>query len=347
MLTTLSPQLFQQKILQWYQEQGRKNLPWQKNINAYRVWLSEIMLQQTQVATVIPYFKKFIHAFSTIEDLARAELNEVLKLWAGLGYYSRARNLHACARIIVDQYQSQFPADLEKLQRLPGIGRSTAGAILAFAFHQCAPILDGNVKRVLIRFHAVESQPTLEKLWQLSEMYTPQNNIAAYTQAMMDLGSLICARTKPKCPQCPLNDGCQAYLTNRQDQLPLKKPVQKIPTREVFMLILLNDQNEVLLVQRPPVGIWGGLWSFPETNRKDFKPYCEQEWGYQIQHHQIRDTFTHKFSHFELMITPVLAKVNALPHRIMESPNTIWHNITQELKVGVPRPVQKILSGAI
>lgn len=235
------PKWFQQKLFSWYKVNGRKNLPWQHNINAYRVWVSEIMLQQTQVATVIPYFEKFMRHFPNIFVLTKASLDEVLNFWAGLGYYSRAKNLHRTAQIITEQYQGNFPSLFEELEKLPGIGKSTAGAILAFAYHKRAPILDGNVKRVLVRFHAIQTQlnhsKTLKQLWELSERYTPKKNIEHYTQAIMDLGSLVCTRTKPQCDKCPLHEACLAFLNHLQNQLPIKNNPLKISSKEIKMLM--------------------------------------------------------------------------------------------------------------
>lgn len=261
---------FTRSVLRWYKKHGRHDLPWQKDINAYRVWVSEIMLQQTQVNTVIPYYERFMQTFPTVRDLAQADIDEVLHLWTGLGYYARARNLHKSARIIHTDHNNRFPDDLESIVALPGIGRSTAGAILSLALNQVAPILDGNVKRVLARYHRVEGWPgnkkTEQKLWQLAESVTPDKEFAAYTQAIMDLGATVCTRSNPLCDQCPVNNGCEARETGTQEQYPGKKPKKTLPVKQTIFTIIENDKGEVLLEKRLPQGIWGGLWSFPNVN---------------------------------------------------------------------------------
>jgi A/G-specific adenine glycosylase len=240
-LQRVNPQKFTQYVLAWFQQHGRKNLPWQHKISPYRVWVSEIMLQQTQVQTVIPYFKRFMQRFLRIADLANAAEDEVLHLWTGLGYYARARHLHKTAKIIQQQFKGKFPRDLATLQTLPGIGRSTAGAILAIAMHQPAAILDGNVKRVLSRVHAIAGWPgqpeVAAQLWQYAEQYTPQQLTAEYTQAMMDIGALICTRTKPQCTICPLQKICLAHQANNETAYPSKKPAKKLPIRALQALI--------------------------------------------------------------------------------------------------------------
>lgn len=329
---------------------GRKNLPWQQKKSPYHVWLSEIMLQQTQVTTVIPYFQRFIKQFPNLSSLAAAHLDEVLNLWAGLGYYARGRNLHRCAQMIEQEYAGEFPQNLIQLQSLPGIGRSTAGAILSLGFDHAAAILDSNVKRVLTRFHAIAGWPELstvnKKLWELAELYTPtqQTETAAYTQAMMDLGALVCTRTQPKCDQCPLQTHCLAYNTGNTAYFPSPKPSKKLPIRSIQMLILVNQQQEILLEKRPPTGIWGGLWSLPEcpsnADAKNFSKkyyYCETETVRQAT--QIR----HTFSHFHLDIQAVVMQVNKWQPPLMESDRIVWYNIQQLQKKGLATPVKKLI----
>ena len=260
---------FDQRILKWYKVHGRKTLPWQQNISSYRVWVSEIMLQQTQVGTVIPYFERFMARFPNIKDLALANLDDVLHLWTGLGYYARARNLHKTAIILHTRYKGIFPSDIETIMQLPGIGRSTAGAILALSQKQRHPILDGNVKRVLCRHFAIAGFPNDPKvhntLWELSDKLTPLRNVQHYTQAMMDLGATLCTRTNPNCDSCPLEETCLAKEQNRVALFPNKAPQKKKPIKSSILLLLHSpNENAILLEKRPSQGIWGGLWSLPE-----------------------------------------------------------------------------------
>ncbi|BBB14910.1 A / G specific adenine glycosylase [Candidatus Rickettsiella viridis] len=344
----LLPKHFQQHVLNWFNKHGRKNLPWQQKKSPYHVWLSEIMLQQTQVTTVTPYFQRFIKQFPNLSSLAAAQLDEVLNLWAGLGYYARARNLLRCAQMLEQKYAGKFPQNLIQLQTLPGIGRSTAGAILSLGFDQAAAILDGNVKRVLTRFHAIAGWPGLsavnKKLWELAERYTPIQQTAAYTQAMMDLGALICTRTQPKCDQCPLQTHCLAYNTGNPAHFPSPKPSKKLPIRSIQMLILVNQQQEILLEKRPPTGIWGGLWSLPEcpsdADAKNFSKkhyYCETEKVRQAM--QMR----HTFSHFHLDIQAVVMQVNKWHPPLMESDRIVWYNVQQLQKKGLAAPIKKLI----
>jgi len=255
-------------LLKWYRQHGRHDLPWQKNKSLYSVWVSEIMLQQTQVVTVIPYYQNFMQRFPDIASLAAATQDEALRYWAGLGYYSRARNLHKAAALIVESHQGVFPVTYDEVLALPGIGPSTAGAILAQATGQRHAILDGNVKRVLARYQAIEGWPgqkTVEKqLWKYAESFTPESNVADYTQAIMDLGATLCARSSPKCDACPLVTDCKAFQLNRTAELPTKKPKKAIPVKQKRFLIIRNKRGEMLMEKRPPSGIWGGLWSLPE-----------------------------------------------------------------------------------
>lgn len=330
---------FNQAILQWFDQHGRKDLPWQKDINAYRVWISEIMLQQTQVKTVIPYYEKFIHHFPTIQSLAQAEQDDVLHHWSGLGYYSRARNLHKSAQTICQQYNGEMPSDPTELEQLPGIGRSTAGAIAAIAFHQHAAILDGNVKRVLARYFAIAGwpgkKPVSNQLWTLAESNTPEKRVADYTQAIMDLGATLCTRSKPQCTQCPVANGCVALESNRVTEYPGKKPKKIIPTKTTEMLIVANDQGEVLLRKRPPTGVWAGLWSLPEKESlpSTFKFNFLNSWP----------VVRHTFSHFHLDITPTECTVKP-SCVIMEPDQWLWYDLNNPAKVGLAAPVSKLLN---
>ncbi len=350
---TLAPKQFQQRILAWFNVYGRKDLPWQQTKSPYRIWLSEIMLQQTQVATVIPYFQGFTHAFPTLSSLAAADIEEVLRLWSGLGYYARARNLHRCAQIIEKEYFGEFPQNLMQLQSLPGIGRSTAGAILALAFNKSASILDGNVKRVLTRIHAIPGWTALtsvnKKLWSLTENYTPLNHqVGHYTQAMMDLGALICTRTRPKCIRCPLQIHCLAHKGKNPEAFPTPKPRKKMPSRAIKMLILINAQQEILLEKRPEMGIWGGLWSLPECSfTEDINDFCKQHYHCRAENPITHTPLKHTFSHFHLEITPIVMHVKKWQPPLMESGRIVWYNIEQLAEKGLAAPVKKLLNHLI
>ena len=261
---------FAERLLTWFHGHGRRDLPWQRNINAYRVWVSEIMLQQTQVKTVIPYYERFMARFPTVHDLAGAELDDVLHHWTGLGYYARGRNLHGAARVIVDDHGGELPPSVEELAALPGIGRSTAGAIAAIAGGVRAPILDGNVKRVLARFHAVSGYPgeaaVAKTLWGLADEHTPDRRVADYTQAIMDLGATLCTRSRPGCSNCPVAERCQALAADQIDRYPGRKPKKEKPVRAARMFIVHDGEGACLLERRPDEGIWGGLWTPPERS---------------------------------------------------------------------------------
>ena len=264
-----SAQQFSTQVVTWYHHQGRKHLPWQQNKTPYSVWVSEIMLQQTQVKTVIPYYQRFMASFPTISSLANADEDNVLHHWTGLGYYARARNLHKAAQLIDSEHNGLFPEDIAQVIALPGIGRSTAGAILSLSLNQHHPILDGNVKRVLARNYLVEGYTGLAKfdktLWPLSETLTPATDTGFYTQAMMDLGATVCTRSKPTCEICPVKTSCLAMASSQQADFPQKKPKKKIPERNTIMVIpriTTTTSDSVLMEKRPPTGIWGGLWCF-------------------------------------------------------------------------------------
>ncbi|MFZ2725545.1 MAG: A/G-specific adenine glycosylase [Methylococcaceae bacterium] len=341
----MTPQLFQQCILNWFDSHGRKHLPWQQNSSPYWVWLSEIMLQQTQVNTVIPYFQKFIDRFPTLEDLANASLDEVLPFWAGLGYYARARNLHKTAQIIAQK--GEFPHSLEELTALAGIGRSTAGAILSIAFHQSQPILDGNVKRVLARFEAVSGwtgKPQVaEQLWDISSRYTPIERVADYTQAMMDLGATVCVRSRPYCGVCPLASHCKAKLSNSVSLYPTPKPSKTLPVKTVVFLLLRNPDNAVLLTKRPPLGIWGGLWSLLEFDT----PEQATDWcitkNINITEQQLLAVQRHTFSHYHLDYTPLLVRTNSPINYVMEANSTVWYNAIELEQLALAAPIKTLL----
>jgi len=351
---TIRPQKFQKLILDWFDKHGRKHLPWQQNKTPYRVWISEIMLQQTQVTTVIPYYETFMRKFPSLSSLAKANEDEVLHLWAGLGYYSRARNLHRAAKMVLQEFKGKFPDNSEDLQKLPGIGQSTAGAILSIAFNQQAAILDGNVKRVLARFHGI-TQPVSEKnaeneLWKYAEQYMPATRAADYTQAMMDLGATLCIRGNPECHTCPLVKYCVAHQQGIAHLLPAKKTSRMLPERSATFLILQKN-GDILLRKRPPMGIWGGLWSFPEmTGEPDLKTiqaYCRQYLHITIKHFEALTPFRHTFSHYHLHIHPVIIPITRMPGVIMEDDRQIWYNPHKPESVGLPKPVESIMKNLL
>jgi A/G-specific adenine glycosylase len=342
----MSPEQFQQRILSWFAVHGRHDLPWQQEISPYRVWLSETMLQQTQVSSVIPYFKRFIGQFPTLQSLAEAELDTVLQFWSGLGYYARARNLHKTAQLIWAT-GGKFPDTLAELMALPGIGRSTAGAILSIACGQSQPILDGNVKRVLARFHAISgwtgNTKVAEELWSISQRYTPLVDTAAYTQAMMDMGATLCTRSKPKCDICPLASDCQALVLNRVKHYPEPKPRKHLPTKQSYFLILQNTQHEILMEKRPPIGIWGGLWSLPEfTELAEVSTWCAQQ---NLVYKQLNclEKQNHSFSHYHLEYIPVVVKIINPINNVMEVNSRLWYKAEEIKNLGLPSPIKRLL----
>ena len=338
---------FADKILIWFDQHGRKDLPWQQNTTAYSTWVSEIMLQQTQVNTVIPYYKKFICTFPDVVTLANADPDTVLQHWAGLGYYSRARHLHAAAKQVRDDFDGIVPDDLENLMSLKGIGRSTAGAILSLAYQQAFPILDGNVKRVLARFHAVSGwtgqSQVLKKLWILAEQHVPTARNADYTQAIMDLGATCCTRSKPACLTCPLNTDCAALKQGDPTIYPTPKPRKVIPDRYATMLLIMNDKNEVLLEKRPSPGIWGGLWSLPQfDNLRIAQNWYEKKYRNHFTILEELDAFTHTFSHFRLHVQPLKIKHSSQTKGIMEANDILWYNRGTNFSGGLPAPIKKL-----
>lgn len=356
------PSRFAERLLAWFAEHGRKDLPWQQDINPYRVWISEIMLQQTQVKTVIPYYEKFMARFPTVVDLATADEDDVLHHWSGLGYYARARNLHKAAKTIYQDYDGEFPQTIDEIEALPGIGRSTAGAICSISLKQAEPILDGNVKRVLARFHAVEGwpgkKPVLDKLWRFAELHTPKQHtnetrVDHYTQAIMDLGASLCSRTKPQCGLCPFESDCQAHKLETPEQFPGKKPKKVIPVKTTVMLMIRSNdkhagQNGYLLYKRPASGIWGGLWSLPEVESlDDIDSYLAGNNLKSIEQNSLAP-MRHTFSHYHLDITPVLITTQQAQNSVNETAgdyqNThCWYDTQNPEELGLAAPVTKLL----
>jgi A/G-specific adenine glycosylase len=339
---------FAKQVVDWYQLHGRKTLPWQINKTPYKVWVSEIMLQQTQVVTVIPYFQRFLKSFPTLEALANADEDHVLHHWTGLGYYARARNLHKAAKLIVAEHNGQFPTDIDEVIALPGIGRSTAGAILSLSLGQHHAILDGNVKRVLARFFLVAgwygNKKVENQLWQLVEQVTPKNNITQFNQAMMDLGASLCSRTKFDCGPCPLVDQCDAHKLKRVKEFPNSKPKKKNPTKQCVMAILKNN-NHVLMEKRPASGIWGGLYGFFEFDSEDAMDIWLAKQGVSGKKTQLA-TFQHVFSHFNLIITPIVVTVSQLPLSVGERDMISFDLLTPQA-VGLATPTKKMIKNLL
>ncbi|ANF24700.1 A/G-specific adenine glycosylase [Stutzerimonas stutzeri] len=345
----LGDEQFGAAVVDWYDRHGRKDLPWQQGITPYRVWVSEIMLQQTQVSTVLGYFDRFMDALPTVEALANADEDEVLHLWTGLGYYSRARNLHKTAKLIVGKHGGEFPRDVEQLSELPGIGRSTAGAIASLSMGLRAPILDGNVKRVLARYVAQQGYPgepkVAKQLWEVAERLTPQNRVNHYTQAMMDLGATLCTRSKPSCLLCPLKAGCRAHLLGRETEFPVPKPRKALPQKRTLMPLLANPDGAILLYRRPSTGLWGGLWSLPELDDLAALDPLAQRHALQLQERRELPGLTHTFSHFQLAIEPWLIRVKSEAHAVAE-PDWLWYNLATPPRLGLAAPVKTLLKRA-
>ncbi|WP_017429554.1 A/G-specific adenine glycosylase [Vreelandella jeotgali] len=337
---------FQQRLLDWFDRHGRHDLPWQAPRTPYRVWVSEIMLQQTQVATVIGYFERFMQRFPTLADLAAAPQDEVLHLWTGLGYYARARNLHKAARVVVEEYGGELPvASVDELTALPGIGRSTAGAIVAQSTGARAVMLDGNVKRTLTRLHAVAGwpgRPAVERdLWALADHYTPDTRLADYTQAMMDLGATLCKRGRPDCAVCPFNDVCRAHAQGEERRYPESKPKKAIPTRETLMLMLHDGAGRIWLEQRPPAGLWGGLWCLPQFDtHEQLNDWLDCHVD-APEPEPARPGFTHAFSHFRLAITP---RPVACRDLLEVREGGLWYDVGQPPALGLAAPVKRLLA---
>ena len=338
---------FAARLLDWYDQYGRHDLPWQKQVTPYRVWVSEIMLQQTRVGTVIPYFQRFMARFPEVHALASATQDEVLHYWSGLGYYARGRNLHRAAQQLVEQHQGQFPRERPALEALPGIGRSTAAAILALSRGQHEAILDGNVKRVLARHQAVQGwtgEAAVQKhLWMLAENLTPAQRVADYTQAIMDLGATVCTRSRPRCDACPVATDCLARAQGLQSSLPTPRPRREQPLRQVCMLIIQGPEG-ILLEQRPPTGLWGGLWGFPEVaSMDDAAAWCQARLGVDPQECHAMEPFVHTFTHFRLHITPLRMWVQDPAAGVMEGAGRVWYKDTAQAGLGLAAPVARLL----
>ncbi|MBI5917875.1 MAG: A/G-specific adenine glycosylase [Nitrosomonadales bacterium] len=336
---------FALRLIDWQHSHGRHGLPWQ-GADAYRVWLSEIMLQQTQVVTVIPYFQRFVAHFPDVTALAAASQDEVLALWSGLGYYSRARNLHRAAQQIVERHGGIFPQDFEQIQALPGIGRSTAAAVCALAFHQRHAILDGNVKRVLARHAAIAGWPgdkrVESQLWQEAEARLPQDGVAIYTQALMDMGATVCLRSRPRCAACPVQVDCAALAQDKTADFPAPRPKKAVPERAATFVLLLHH-GEILLEKRPSSGIWGGLWCPPQfDDAAAAQRYVAQMGG---EGRELA-TFIHTFTHFKLHITPLRVDMARQPLLAAE-PGRVWLGVVDALAAAIPTPVRKMLTGLV
>lgn len=333
-------------LLDWYDRHGRKDLPWQIDRTPYRVWVSEIMLQQTQVATVIPYYNAFMQRFPDVSALAAAPIDEVLHLWSGLGYYARGRNLHRAALLIVERHAGVFPTTLDAAMELPGIGRSTAGAILALSRDERHSILDGNVRRVLSRYFLLPDPPgraeATRRLWELADRCTPRERPAAYTQAIMDLGATVCVRTRPLCSACPLAEGCAARRSGRQHEFPVARPRPARRLQVTWMLIVVRD-GQVLLERRPPNGIWGGLWGLPEfPNTEAARIWCAGQFADAPPSFQTLAPLHHAFTHFDLEIRPLLVR-GAAPTAVMEPGRWLWYDRHAPAQLGLPAPVQTLI----
>ncbi len=334
------------RLIAWQKQHGRHDLPWQNTHDPYAIWVSEIMLQQTQVTAVIGYYQKFMQRFPSIDTLAAASQDDVMQYWSGLGYYSRARNLHKAAQQVMSLHAGEFPRDFEAIQALPGIGRSTAAAISSFAFGLPQPIMDGNVKRVFARYFLIEGWPGLPKvekqLWQIAETMQPQAEMGTYAQALMDLGATVCVRSRPRCATCPLQEDCAALLADRVNELPASKPKKAIPEKSVQMLVMVHN-HRVLLQKRPDSGIWGGLWSLPELDvAEDAQAWGLKALGFQGSAPKALTQLTHVFTHFKLHILARTMEVPALPLQAQE-PGWQWMLLNDAINTGLPVPVRKIL----
>ena len=342
---------FAARLLAWHGQHGRKDLPWQRDPTPYRVWVSEIMLQQTQVQTVVPYYKRFVGRFPDLASLAAADLDDVLNLWTGLGYYARARNLHSAARQLA-RVGGTFPATAAALQALPGIGRSTAAAILAFAHGRRAAILDGNVKRVLSRFHAVDGDiaraATLKRLWNHAEAHTPHRQVANYTQAIMDLGAAVCLRTMPRCDTCPVAPRCKAFELGRAEDYPARRRSSTKPVRKARMYVITTHRGACLLEQRALGGVWGGLWTPPQRGINVLPGQICREVGIDERAVAARRAglvFRHTFSHFHLDVEPYYLVLGEQPAGVAERDGLRWHHPAQDRDFGMPAPAIRLLAG--
>jgi len=335
------------RLIAWQKRHGRHDLPWQGTRDPYRIWLSEIMLQQTQVATVIPYYQRFLQRFPDVATLAQAPLDEVLRLWAGLGYYSRARNLHRAAQAVMSGHGGRFPRTFDAAAALPGIGRSTAAAILVFSAGARYPILGGNVKRVLARLFGIAGYPgdkrVADRLWQRAEELLPKRSVEAYTQGLMDLGAGVCARTRPRCDACPWSASCAARKRGLVAAIPGRKPRKALPQKATTMLALTRA-GEVLLEKRPPAGIWGGMWSLPEAVRDtEIAGYCLRKFGARVLAMEKLPQIAHGFTHYKLDIFPIRLRVGKQDPHAAE-PGLIWLPLEEARQAAIPAPVKRILA---
>jgi A/G-specific adenine glycosylase len=372
--TAADPAPFASRLLAWFRTHGRHDLPWQRDVDPYRVWVSEIMLQQTQVATVVPYFERFLTRFPNVRELASAAPDEVLALWSGLGYYARARNLHRAAQVVVERYGGELPTDVDALVELPGIGRSTGAAILALATGRRLAILDGNVKRVLARYHAIDGWPgepaVARALWALADSHTPGERVADYTQAIMDLGATLCTRARPACTVCPLVDDCRAARDGTQGRFPAPRPKRERRHRHVAVLVVRDRAGRVLLERRPASGVWGGLHSLPELDAAGVGRALSSEGrdgsagsaaelmtaatAWCVRHLGARPaasaralaTIEHAFTHFDLDLMPRLLELAASPSAVMDRDDWHWCRPGARIDVGVPAPVAALLNGS-
>lgn len=342
------PDIFASHLLDWFDHSGRHDLPWQHPRTPYRVWLAEIMLQQTQVKTVMPYFERFVSAFPTLSDLAGASLDEVLAQWSGLGYYARARNLHATARLCIEQHGGDLPRDHDALVALPGIGRSTAGAILAQAWGDRFAILDGNVKRVLARYHGIggwPNSPAVEKeLWALASAHLPDARMADYTQAQMDFGATLCTRQNPACMLCVLQDDCVALRDGRVEELPTSRPGKPLPERSALVLLAENAAGEVLLQRRPPTGIWASLWSLPEAeSHEQAREWFSTHLRGDYDHAEALAEIPHTFTHYRLRMHPLRWQALAARDAVRDNDDLRWVARADLVSLGLPAPIRKLL----
>ncbi|GGD57692.1 A/G-specific DNA-adenine glycosylase [Pseudoxanthomonas indica] len=347
-MTTTLVDSFAAQLLDWFDHAGRHDLPWLHPRTPYRVWLSEIMLQQTQVKTVIPYFARFLQAFPTLPDLAAASLDDVLAQWSGLGYYARARNLHATARACVERHGGDLPRDLDALIALPGIGRSTAGAILSQAWGDRFPILDGNVKRVLARYHGIAGWPGLpaveKQMWSLAGAHLPEARMADYTQAQMDLGATLCTRSDPACMLCPVQSGCVALRDGRVDELPTSKPGKALPERTALVLLAANAAGQVLLQRRPPSSIWASLWSLPEAADHDSaRAWFERHLAGEYDRAEALVEVPHVFSHYKLRMHPLRWRDLQARAAVNDNADLRWVSAAELPQLGLPAPIRRML----
>ena len=337
---------FASRLLAWFEVHGRHDLPWQHPRDAYRVWVSEIMLQQTQVQTVIPYFERFMASFPDVTALADATLDDVLHHWSGLGYYARARNLHRAARQVRDEHAGVFPPAFDDVLALPGIGRSTAGAILAQAHGDRHPILDGNAKRVLARHAAIAGWPgttaVANSLWEAAERHTPDHDVAAYTQAIMDLGATLCTRSSPDCGRCPVRSDCVALAEGGVTDYPGRKPKKAKPQRATTMLIARHD-DRVCLERRPEAGIWGGLWSLPELGDESAETWCDRRLQAGVRNSETMPSLRHSFSHYDLEIQPLVVCVEAPSSKVADADDMVWYRLGTAPPGGLAAPVIKLI----